>query len=218
MYGLTEAIRTSYLDPALFAAKRGALGRAIPNSEVFVVDEKGRACPPGVTGELIQRGPTVARGYWNRPEASAERFRPCPGLGPYPDDEIFCWSGDLGRIDEDGILWFVGRQDFMIKSSGVRVSPTEVEEFLYRVAGVHHAIAFGVPDDALGACVEAVVVPDTGAGLAEKDILRFCRREMPGYMAPRRIHVWDGELPRTGNGKINVPAVVQTITSRSAQS
>ena len=209
MYGMTETIRATYLDPELFEKKLGAMGRPTRNTEIFVIGEDGRPCPPGMPGELVQRGPTMAMGYWGRPEASAEKFRPCPGLGKY-GNELFCWSGDIVREDEDGVLWFVGRQDFMIKSNGVRVSPSEIEEVIHHFPGVLHAVAFGVPDPKAGQAIEAVVqVAEEGLDMAE--LRRFCRSHLPGYLMPRQLHLWPGRMPTTGNGKIDVKSVVTTL-------
>ncbi|MFD2232885.1 AMP-binding protein [Phaeospirillum tilakii] len=209
MYGMTETIRATYLPPELFDSKRGAMGSAIRNTEVFIVDADGNPCPPGTAGELVQRGPTVAMGYWNRPDDTARKFRPCPGLGAI-GAERFCWSGDIVRQDEDGILWFVGRHDFMIKSNGVRISPTEIEEVVHRFPGVVHAVAFGAPDPQAGQAIEvAVQAGENGIDLAE--LRRFCRESLPGYLHPRRLHLWLGRMPTTGNGKIDVRAVVETL-------
>jgi amino acid adenylation domain-containing protein len=209
MYGMTETIRATYLDPKLFESKRGAMGCATRNTEVFIIDANGKPCPPGVPGELVQRGPTVAIGYWGRPDATDEKFRPCPGLGNI-GKERFCWSGDIVREDEDGILWFVGRQDFMIKSNGVRISPTEIEEVIHHFPGVVHAVAFGAPDPNTGQAIEvAVQAGENGVDLGE--LRRFCRNRLPGYLLPRRLHLWLGRMPATGNGKIDIKAVVDTL-------
>jgi amino acid adenylation domain-containing protein len=214
MYGMTETIRATYLDPDLFAAKRGAMGRPTRNTEIFIVDADGRPCPPGEAGELVQRGPTLAMGYWRRPEATAEKFRPCPGLGAF-GSELFCWSGDIVRADEDGVLWFVGRKDFMIKSNGVRVSPSEIEEVIHHFPGVQHAVAFGVADPFAGEAIEAAVEAGE-AGVDLEALRRFCRARLPGYLQPRRLHLWPGRMPTTGNGKTDVKAVIQAYREPAA--
>ncbi|MDR3514223.1 MAG: AMP-binding protein [Azospirillaceae bacterium] len=214
MYGMTETIRATFLDPDLFETKRGAMGRPTRNTEIFIVDAEGRPCPRGIPGELVQRGPTVAAGYWDRPEATAAKFRPCPGLGAI-GKERFCWSDDIVREDEDGVLWFVGRQGFMIKSNGVRISPTEIEEVVHHFPGVVHAVAFGVPEPAIGQAIEvAVQAGENGLDLGE--LRRFCRSSLPGYLWPRRVHLWLGRMPVTGNGKIDVRAVVDTLLGPDA--
>ena len=215
MYGMTETIRATYLDPELFDAKRGAMGRPTRNTEIFIVDPEGRPVGPGEAGELVQRGPTLAMGYWGRPDASAEKFRPCPGLGA-AGQERFCWSGDIVRSDEDGVLWFVGRQDFMIKSNGVRISPAEIEEVVHHFPGVVHAVAFGAADPVAGQAVELAVEPADPA--FDIDALRrFCRQKLPGYLWPRQIHLWPGRMPATGNGKIDIKAVVATLSRAHAE-
>lgn len=209
MYGMTETIRATYLPPELFEQKRGAIGCATRNTDVFIVDSQGHPCPPGIAGELVQRGPTVAQGYWNQPEETADRFRPCPGLDRI-GQERFYWSGDIVRADTDGILWFVGRRDFMIKSNGIRISPTEIEDVILRFPGVVHAVAFGAPDPVAGQVIEVAVQADlNGIDLAE--LRRFCHDSLPAYLHPRRLHLWLGWMPTRGNGKIDIRAVVDTL-------
>ena len=133
MYGLTEAFRSTYLDPAEVDRRPDSIGRAIPNAEVLVVRPDGTRCAPGEEGELVHRGALVALGYWNDPVRTGERFRPVPGPAPaWRAPELAVWSGDGVVADEDCFLYFVGRKDEMIKTSGYRVSPTEIEEVLYR--------------------------------------------------------------------------------------
>ncbi len=131
MYGLTEAFRSTYLPPSEIDRRPDSMGRAIPNADILVVRENGDPCETGEPGELVHRGPLVALGYWNDPERTAERFKPVPATSRGRGlclTEIAVWSGDTVRMDEDGYLYFVGRRDEMIKSSGYRISPTEVEE------------------------------------------------------------------------------------------
>ena len=214
MYGMTETIRATYLDPGLFESKRGAMGRPTRNTEIFLVDPDGRQVARGQPGELVQRGPTLAMGYWGRPDATAEKFRPCPGLGAIGRDR-FCWSGDIVREDEDGVLWFVGRQDFMIKSHGVRISPSEVEEVVHHFPGVVHAVAFGAPDALAGQAIEvAIETAEGGIDLAE--LRKFCRAQLPGYLWPRQVHLWSGPMPATGNGKIDVKAIAASLLRAQA--
>ena len=213
MYGMTETIRATYLEPGLFESKRGAMGRPTRNTEIFIVDADGNPVPRGEPGELVQRGPTLAMGYWGRADATAEKFRPCPGLGK-TGQERFCWSGDIVREDEDGVLWFVGRQDFMIKSNGVRISPSEIEEVVHHFPGVVHAVAFGAPDPLAGQAVEVAIEAADGLDLAE--LRRFCRAKLPGYLWPRQLHLWPGRMPATGNGKIDIKAVAATLLQAHA--
>ena len=162
MYGLTEAFRSTYLDPSEVDRRPDSIGKAIPNAEILVVRPDGTLCDPGEEGELVHRGPLVALGYWDDPERTAERFRPAPGHdAPWRAPEMAVWSGDTVVRDEEGFLYFVGRADEMIKTSGYRVSPTEVEEAAYATGLVRDAVALGIDDPALGQKVALVV---TGVG------------------------------------------------------
>ncbi len=108
------------------------------------------------------------------------------------------------------MLWFIGREDFMIKSNGVRISPSEIEEVVHHFPGVTHAVAFGAPDPVAGQAIElAVQVGEDGVDMTE--LRKFCRSKLPGYLAPRRIHLWPGRMPTTGNGKIDIKSVVKTL-------
>jgi len=208
MYGLTEAFRSTWLPPEKFAKKMGAMGQAIPNAEVWVVDPDLGVCGPGQQGELVHRGALVSLGYWGKPEATREKIRPCPQLAHLIGDEPVVWSGDIVEIDEDGDLWFVGRHDGMIKSSGFRLSPTEVEEIVHRSGIVGEVVAFGVDDDALGQAVHVSVTPLQSHGTVDIEALeRYVRAQMPHYMVPRAIHE-RAAMPRTASGKIDRPRVI----------
>ncbi len=213
MYGLTEAFRSTFLDPARFADKQGSMGQAVPNVETFVVVHGRGLARPGEEGELVHRGSFISRGYWGRPGATDEKIRPVPELSDLLGDEKVVWSGDIVRADDDGDLWFVGRADGMIKSMGFRLSPTEVEEIVHRTGLVTQVVAFGVDDELAGQVVEICVAHeepvDTEALAAE------ARKRMPHYMVPRRVHVWPTEMPRTASGKIDVPTVVRACKSGS---
>lgn len=203
MYGLTEAFRSTYLDPAEVDRRPDSIGKAIPNAQVLVVDENGWECDPGEPGELVHRGALVSLGYWNVPEATARRFRPAPGQPTgITVPEIAVWSGDLVRKDDEGYLYFIGRNDDMIKTSGYRVSPTEVEEVIYRSGLVSEACAVGVPHPDLGQAIVVFAVAPAGQGLDANGILEACRRTLPLYMVPSDIHARDS-LPRNQNGKID---------------
>jgi len=207
MYGLTEAFRSTYLAPQLLCQKMGAIGRAIPGAEVYVVRHGVGLAAPGEEGELVHRGPLVSMGYWERPEATAEKIRPCPELAHLIGNEPVAYSGDIVRIDEDGDLWFVGRNDAMIKTSGFRLSPDEVEAGLSRCGLVGDVVAFGVPDDHLGQAVHVALSPLEG--FDEAAVLRHCRQTLPHYMLPQRLHVWHEPMPRTASGKLDRPAIVR---------
>lgn len=216
MYGLTEAFRSTFLPPELFQSKMGAIGRAIPDVEIFVVHPERGLCGPGEEGELIHRGALISRGYWGDPERTAQRIGRCEHLRHRIGDESVVFSGDLVHADEDGVIWFHGRRDEMIKCSGHRLSPTEVEEQFYAHGQVSDAVAFGVPDDDLGEVVHVAVSARPGRSVDVGDLGRFARQRMPHYMVPKRIHVWPGEMPRTATGKLDRRQVIET-SRRAAQ-
>jgi len=202
MYGLTEAFRSTYLPPAELARRPDSIGRAIPNAQVMVVRPDGTPCAPGEPGELVHRGALVSLGYWNDPAKTAERFRPAPGQNPaLPLTEMAVWSGDTVRMDEEGYLYFIGRSDDMIKVSGYRVSPTEVEEAVHATGLVLEAAAFGVPHPALGQAIVLLAVARDGANPAA--LLRECQRRLPAWMVPAHVALHDGQFPRNPNGKID---------------
>lgn len=207
MYGLTEAFRSTYLPPGELDRRPESMGKAIPNTEILVVNEKGEPCKPGEVGELVHRGPTVSLGYWGLPELTAKVLRPHPFLPPeLGDGEKVCYSGDLVQMDEEGFLYFVGRRDNMIKSSGYRVSPTEVEETLFQSGKVREAGVIGVPDTILGQVIKAFVVPREGETLEPDGLIHFCAAKLPRYMVPKFVEV-RAELPKTSTGKIDYPVL-----------
>lgn len=203
MYGLTEAFRSTYLDPAEVDRRPDSIGKAIPNAEILVVRSDGQPCRPGEEGELVHRGALVSMGYWNDPERTAQRFRPAPGRpAGIPIPEIAVWSGDAVKMDDDGFLYFVGRNDDMIKTSGYRVSPTEIEEVIYSCHLVREAAALGIPHPVLGQAIVVIAVGPAGTPLNIDAVLEHCRRELPLYMVPTLI-VERASLPRTPNGKMD---------------
>ena len=154
------------------------MGKAIPDTEILVVNEDGELCKPGEVGELVHRGPTVSMGYWGRPEDTDEALRPNPLLPPELGDcERVCYSGDLVKMDEDGFLYYVGRRDTMIKSSGFRISPTEVEEVLFQSGELRQAAVIGIPDECLGQTIKAFVVAADGSTVNIDAIIAYCARE-----------------------------------------
>ena len=205
MYGLTEAFRSTYLPPSEIDKRPGSMGKAIPNAEILVVRPDGTPCEPNEPGELVHRGSLVALGYWGDSEKTQLRFRPAPGL---PDGlripEIAVWSGDTVRADEDGFLYFVGRKDEMIKTSGYRVSPTEVEEVVFGSGLVGDAAAVGVKHAKLGQAIVVVATPAAGRTPESKAVLDHCRKELPAFMVPTRVE-WRDHLPRNPNGKYDRP-------------
>ncbi len=211
MYGLTEAFRSTYLPPAELDHRPDSIGKAIPNAEILVVREDGSPCAPGEPGELVHRGPLVALGYWNEPEKTAQRFRPAPGQpAGLPLPEMAVWSGDTVRLDEDGFLYFISRKDDMIKTSGYRVSPTEVEEVLYASGLVAEAAAVGVPHPLLGQGIVVVVKPLQAGRFDASAVSDYCRRQLPNFMVPLQVITRDS-LPRNPNGKIDRKGLVNEL-------
>src|SRR5580700_6946324 len=207
MYGLTEAFRSTYLPPEELDRRPTSMGKAIPDTEILVLKEDGKLCEPGEIGELVHRGPTVSLGYWNRPEDTARALRPNPVLSPAMGDcERVCYSGDLVKVDEEGFLYFVGRRDTMIKSSGFRISPTEIEEVFFQTGKLQGAAVIGIPDDTLGQVIKAFVVAKDGSPLDTQELLAICAERMPRYMVPKFIEVLS-ELPKTSSGKVDYPAL-----------
>jgi acyl-CoA ligase (AMP-forming) (exosortase A-associated) len=206
MYGLTEAFRSTYLDPSLIDAHPTAIGSEIPFAEVLVVRPDGSLRDDGEPGELVHCGPLVAQGYWRDPTRTAERFQPAPAASRYGGTAV--WSGDTVVRGRDGLLRFVGRADEMIKTAGNRVSPTEIEEAVVASGAAVEAVAFGVPDERLG---QAIVIVARGDGSAEDRLRMQLKGDLPNYMQPARI-VWRAELPRGPNGKIDRAALKAELT------
>ncbi len=208
MYGLTEAFRSTYLPPEEIDRRPDSIGKAIPNAEILVLRPDGSECAADEPGELVHRGPLVGMGYWNDMERTAERFKPLPqGLTQRPYGlvvpEIAVFSGDMVRRDAEGFIYFIGRRDEMIKTSGYRVSPTEVEELVYATRRVGECAAFGIPDEALGQAIALVATPLPGQALDIQALLAECRAAMPAYMVPKKILSAERSLPRNANGKID---------------
>lgn len=204
MYGLTEAFRSTYLPPEQVDVRPDSIGKAIPNAEILVLREDGTPCAPNEPGELVHRGALVGMGYWNDPAKTAERYKPLPGReGGLVLPELAVYSGDTVRMDEEGYLYFVGRRDEMIKTSGYRVSPTEIEEVLYGTQLVGEVVAFGVDHPALGQAIVVIATPKEGTQLDSAKLLMACRTQLPAYMLPSKVEIRQGPLPRNPNGKID---------------
>ena len=202
MYGLTEAFRSTYLDPSEVDRHPDSIGKAIPNAEILVMRPDGTRCAPGEQGELVHRGALVALGYWNDPERTAERFRPVHHPGqPWRAPELAVWSGDTVVVDEEGFLYFVGRADDMIKTSGYRVSPSEIEEAAYATGVVRDAVALGIDEVGIGHRIVLITTAVEG-DLDTALLLSALRQALPLYMVPSQIDVRD-ELPRSPNGKFD---------------
>jgi acyl-CoA ligase (AMP-forming) (exosortase A-associated) len=213
MYGLTEAFRSTYLDPAEVDGRPDSIGKAIPNAEIMVVREDGTPCAPGEEGELVHRGALVALGYWGDPERTAERFKPAPGREHgLTTSEIAVWSGDVVVQDEEGFLYFVSRKDEMIKTSGYRVSPTEIEEVVYSTGLVRDAVALGIDDERLGQHIVLAVSPANGHELLPETLLTELRQQLPLYMVPKQIVVRP-TLPRSPNDKFDRSLLRQELTA-----
>jgi long-chain acyl-CoA synthetase len=197
MYGLTECKRVAYLPPEDLERKPDSVGKAMPNVEVYLVDQNGEVInQPGQPGELVVRGSNVMRGYWNLPAETDAALRP----GIYPGEKVL-FTGDLFKKDDEGYLYFLGRKDDIIKSAGHMVSPREVENVLCEIEGVVEAAVVGVEDDLLGRAVKGYVHLAEGSRTTRKDVVAFCHRYLEDYAVPREI-VFCGPLPRTDSGKI----------------
>ncbi|HVX39487.1 MAG TPA: AMP-binding protein [Gemmatimonadaceae bacterium] len=215
MYGLTEAFRATYLPPDEVDAFPNSIGRAIPGADIMILKDDGTPCGDGEIGELVQRGPTVAVGYWNDPAATATTFRPNPcQVDGMPDHERVVFSGDLVRRDHAGRIFFIGRHDKLIKTLGHRVSPDEVTDALYASGEVAEAVVMAEPDGMRGEQIVAVVtlVPDGSVAR----LRAFCKTELPRYMQPARYQVEDA-LPRVSTGKYDVDAIRAQVAARSRE-
>jgi len=209
MYGQTECTRALYLDPSQLTVRPDSVGRAIPNTEVWVVNELGERAAPGEVGELVVRGGHVMSGYWENPQETAKALRP----GPLPGERVL-YTGDLFRTDAEGYFYFVARKDDIIKTRGEKVSPKDVENVLYQLTGVAEACVVGVPDPILGQAIKAVIVPAEGQAVAltETDVRRHCAARLEDFMVPKVVE-FRQELPKTMSGKIRrkdvepVPAI-----------
>jgi acyl-CoA synthetase (AMP-forming)/AMP-acid ligase II len=210
MYGLTEAFRSTFLDPDLVDDHPTSIGTAIPFAEILVVTDEGAIAGAGEEGELVHCGPLVAQGYWRDEERTAQRFRPAPSQSRYGGMAV--WSGDRVVRDENGLLHFVGRRDSMIKSAGNRISPQEIEDAAIATGLVAEACAVGVPDARLGHAIHLVVRPASGSTLEPDALDRALAQEVPTFMRPKAIHVRNA-MPLNPNGKIDRAAIERELTS-----
>ncbi|GAA4161583.1 AMP-binding protein [Shinella granuli] len=210
MYGLTEAFRSTYLPPEELDRRPTSIGKAIPECEIFIVTEDGRRAKPGEPGILVHRGPTVSLGYWNRPEETARVLRQNPFRPRDEGGDIVCYSGDLAVEDEDGFFSFIGRNDAMIKSSGYRISPSEVEEAIMSTGRFRQVAVIGLPDDFAGQKLHAVAValePDVDVAA----VLQAVAGMLAAYMVPRDLELVEA-LPVTPNGKVDYRNLVRERT------
>jgi acyl-CoA ligase (AMP-forming) (exosortase A-associated) len=200
MYGLTEAFRSTYLDPALVDLHPTSMGKAIPHAEILVIDDAGEVTADGEEGELVHCGPLVAQGYWQDPARTAERFKPAPAASRHGG--VAVWSGDRVWREAGGLIYFAGRRDAMIKSAGNRISPQEIEEAALATGLVAEAVALGIPDPRLGHAVHLVVRAAPGNSGAEEELPHKLMQELPNFMQPKQIH-WRRAMPISPNGKID---------------
>lgn len=205
MYGLTEAFRSTYLSPDEIDNRIGSMGKAIPNAEVLVIRKNGSICDVDEAGELVHKGPLVSLGYWNDSNKTAERFKAAPGQPEgIVNPELAVFSGDSVKRDADGFLYFVARSDEMMKTSGYRISPMEIEEVLYQHDQITEAATIGVPHQELGQAILAIVCCNNQDDLClvENLLLKHCQKQLANYMVPKKIIVLP-ELPHNANGKID---------------
>ena len=218
MYGLTEAFRSTFLPPSEIDRRPGSMGKAIPYAEILVVREDGTPCAPHEPGELVHRGPLVSLGYWNDASKTAERFKLSPTTpAPLQLPEYAVWSGDTVKMDDDGFLYFVGRRDDMIKTSGYRVSPTEIEEVIYATGLVDEVVALGIPHPMLGQAILLVIVPlQSHETLDISHLKSLCQQKLPSFMVPQQIEIaQQTPLPRNNNGKFDRRLIASWYSSSS---
>ncbi|OQA47279.1 MAG: Long-chain-fatty-acid--CoA ligase [Bacteroidetes bacterium ADurb.Bin302] len=206
MFGLTECKRVAYMPPQFLDIKPDSVGRPIPNCDVYIIDENGAEVERGQVGQLVIRGSNVMQGYWNSQEITAKAYK----KGRYPGESLL-YSGDYFRQDNDGFLYFVGRIDDMIKCKGERVSPKEVENCICMAKNVSEAAVIGLPDPILGQAIKAYVVAKEGTVIDEKELLKFCMKNLENFAVPKFIEIID-RLPKTPNGKIDKKILVQKST------
>jgi acyl-CoA ligase (AMP-forming) (exosortase A-associated) len=210
MYGLTEAFRSTYLNPALVDSHPTSMGKAIPHAEILVIGDDGQVTADDEEGELVHCGPLVAQGYWQDAVRTAERFKPAPAASRYGGMAV--WSGDRVRRDAEGLLYFVGRRDAMIKSAGNRISPQEIEEAALATGLVAEVVALGIPDERLGHAVHLVVRAAAGHSDVQEELPRKLMQNLPNFMQPKVIH-WRNAMPISPNGKIDRTGLYAELTS-----
>ena len=205
MYGLTESFRSCFLPPEQALKRPTSIGKAIPNAKIFIINANGEECRPYEQGELVHAGPLVAQGYWGNKEMTERRFKPIPGrINEVPGEQLAVWSGDIVTKDKEGFMYFVARNDDMIKTSGYRVSPNEIESVIYKHESVADIVAFGVPHKQLGQGIVILITvkPDVQTSDLLRSIKRYCGLHLPNYMTPHHID-FCLEIPKNPNGKHN---------------
>jgi long-chain acyl-CoA synthetase len=205
MYGLTECKRVCYLEPEMIDLKPNSVGKAIPGTEVFLLSPQGAPVPAGEPGILYVRGPHVMVGYWNREDLTNEMLKP----GKIPREMVLC-TNDWFRMDEEGFLYFQGRNDDIIKSRGEKISPVEIENIIYKIDGIREVAVFGLPDTILGESIMACVTIHKETQLSEKEIMKECIAHLELFMVPQKIAILD-EMPKSANGKIDKKLLLSTF-------
>jgi acyl-CoA synthetase (AMP-forming)/AMP-acid ligase II len=205
MYGLTECKRVCYLEPELVDLKPASVGKAIPGTEVFLLSPEGEPVPDNERGILHIRGPHVMLGYWHKDDLSKEMLKP----GLLPGERILC-SNDWFKMDEEGFLYFQGRNDDIIKTRGEKVSPVEIENVIYKIEGVKEVAVFGIPDEIMGESIIAFVTIYPNSEIVEKDIQKECALKLENFMVPQKI-IFVDEMPKSTNGKIDKKILKSTI-------
>jgi acyl-CoA synthetase (AMP-forming)/AMP-acid ligase II len=206
MYGLTECKRVSYLEPELVDQKPNSVGKPIPGTEVFLLSAEGKPVEPGETGTLYVRGPHVMAGYWNKEDLTNEMLKP----GPIPGERILC-AHDQFKIDDEGFLYFQGRNDDIIKTRGEKVSPVEVENAIHKINGILEAAVVGMPDVMLGESIIAFVTKHDKSELGEKEVQMGCKSMLEPFMIPQKV-IFVAEMPKSSNGKIDKTELRKTLT------
>jgi len=192
MHGLTEAFRSAYLEPRQIHIRPNSIGKAIPDVELYIINDEGEACKPREVGELIHRGACIYRGFWNAPEESAKRFKSIKILEKviHPEgqliDEIVVASGDYVYADEEGYIYFVSRKDDMIKTRGYRVSPYEIESVVFEhLQSITECAVFSIPNEEIEE--EIVMVYGAREPIPKNEILFELKKHLPNYMLPSQI-------------------------------
>jgi len=206
MYGLTECKRVCYLEPELVDINPRSVGRAIPGTEVYLLSAEGNPVPVGEHGILHVRGPHIMAGYWKDPERSKKMLK----VGDLPGERVLC-THDLFKMDEEGLLYFVGRSDDIIKTRGEKVSPVEVENILHGIEGIKEVGIIGVQDNVLGQAIKAFVVLEESSDLNDKMIKKYCLSYLENFMVPNEF-IFIDKLPKTSNGKIDKNVLQEMVT------
>ncbi len=207
MYGLTEAFRSTFLDPEQLKIRPTSIGKAIPDVEIFVLNDNEKLCKPNEVGELVHRGACISKGYWGSPQKTTERFKI---IDMFPD-EIVVFSGDLVKTDDDGFLYFISRKDSMIKTQGYRVSPTEIEEEVNNHNKITTSVVFGRDNIDVGQDIVLIYTTTDKKELSKKLLLHYLKEKLPSYMIPKYIY-YTNEFPITGNeGKIDRQSIINSF-------